>query len=66
LYKHAVSDGAFPNRDTRFEGYVMPVHVHHFPLSNTPNLPYIIFVQVQTWGIDETFPTLLQRPFHER
>ena len=42
--------GPSQNRDgdTSFEGYsyVIPVHIHHFPLSDPPNLPNIIVAQM--------------------
>ena len=44
--------GPSQNRDgdTSFEGYSyvipVPVHIHHFPLSDPPKLPKIIFAQM--------------------
>ena len=50
--KERVSDGTFPHSDAHFEGYVIPVHIHHLLLSDTPkvSITSILTNFVQTSG----------------
>jgi hypothetical protein len=53
---HKVSDGTFPNSETPFEGYVIPVFLQAMP----PKFGiYIIFLQTRGRRINGTFPPLL-------